>query len=143
MGLELQYWKVAGAVEGLEEGTNVCSNYHSDYVKRTFGAIENFKSGMAIFTHPNTPIKCAGASQKILYLAEDRLRQRGERENVEFAFATANSSIFGVEKYARSLQKIVDERNIKTFFKHNLIKLDHKRNMAIFNKTLDGVSYFS
>ena len=138
--MELHYSKIPGALEGLEQSPNVCSNYHSQYVKKTFNAIENFKSGMAIFTHPNTPIKCAGASQKILYLAEDRLRRRGERERVKFGFATANPAIFAVEKYAEALQRIVDQRKIDTFFQHNLVKLDYKRNVAVFNNIQDLVS---
>jgi len=55
--------------------SGVCSNYHPDHVLKTFPAIENFKSGNALFTLPNTPIKCAGAPQKILYITEHHLRK--------------------------------------------------------------------
>ena len=38
---------------------------------KTAQALDNFKSGNAIFTQPINPIKCAGAPQKIAYLAEE------------------------------------------------------------------------
>jgi len=63
MGLQLKYEMVKGLPEALET-PGVCSNYHQDYVKKTFPSIQNFKEGNALFTFPNTPIKCAGAPQK-------------------------------------------------------------------------------
>lgn len=48
----------------------VCSNYHPRYVQKTNAAISNFQEGVALFTFPNTPVKCAGAPQKIMYIAE-------------------------------------------------------------------------
>ena len=53
----------------------MCSNYHHDYVKKTFPAIQDFKEGNALFTFPNTPIKCAGAPQKIMYIADYHFRK--------------------------------------------------------------------
>lgn len=53
----------------------VCSNYSPKYVERTFRALKDFKSGNAIFTYPNTPVKCPGAPQKVCYITEDYLRR--------------------------------------------------------------------
>ena len=50
-------------------------NYSHLTVNDTWKAIQNFQGGNAIFTVPNTPIKCLGAPQKIMYLAEDYFRQ--------------------------------------------------------------------
>ncbi len=52
------------------ETPGVCSNYSSAYVQLTWKAIQNFKSGNCVFTFPNTPVKCAGAPQKIMYITE-------------------------------------------------------------------------
>ena len=65
-------------IKGLPEAfetPGVCSNYHFEYVKKTFPAIKNFKKGNAIFTLPNTPVKCAGAPQKAMYISEHHLRK--------------------------------------------------------------------
>ncbi len=44
---------------------------HLTMLTKHWNQISNFKQGNAIFTHPNTPIKCGGAPMKIMYLAED------------------------------------------------------------------------
>ena len=65
-------------MHGLKEalGTpGVGCNYSPLTVNDTWKAIQNFQGGNAIFTVPNTPIKCLGAPQKIMYLAEDYFRQ--------------------------------------------------------------------
>lgn len=59
-----------GAIPGLKEsvgkpGTGVCSNYSYDTVGSTWDNIKAIKSGTALFTQPNTPIKCGGAPQKL------------------------------------------------------------------------------
>lgn len=67
--------KIPGLLEGLQtEGSGVCSIYSPHYVEKTFLEIKRIKSGNAVFTFPNTPVKCAGAPQKIMYLAEDYLK---------------------------------------------------------------------
>ena len=53
----------------------VGSNYSHLTVNDTWKAIQNFKGGNAIFTVPNSPIKCLGAPQKIMYLAEAYFRE--------------------------------------------------------------------
>lgn len=45
--------------------------YDYNFVQKTLPAIQNFKGGNAIFTLPNTPIKCSGAPQQIMYLADE------------------------------------------------------------------------
>ena len=65
-------------VEGLEESLGkgvVCSNYTDP--EHTWKVIQNFKGGTALFTQPTKPIKCGGAPQKIMYLAESHFKNRG------------------------------------------------------------------
>ena len=140
LGITADYEKIPGLHEGMESLANVCSNYHPKYVLKTFPAIRNAKKGLALFTHPNTPLKCAGASQKIMYLAEEHFRHDGKRKQLDVAFATPGPAIFGVHKYAEELAKIVAERNIQTFFKHNLVKLEPAQNRAVFEYSNESVS---
>ena len=68
---------IISQIKGLPdafETPGVCSNYHADYVKKTYPATKAFKEGNAVFTFPNTPIKCAGAPQKIMYLTDYNFR---------------------------------------------------------------------
>ena len=65
-----------GLVDALEKpGSGVCSNYAYEHVGKTWRAIQDFGSGNAVFTFPNTPVKCAGAPQKIMYITEQHLRK--------------------------------------------------------------------
>ena len=61
-------------MDALENDPAVASNYSPRWVNKTFPAMQEFRGGNAIFTYPNTPIKCAGAPQKIMYLTEEFLR---------------------------------------------------------------------
>lgn len=69
------FFQVDGLIEALKADPTVCTNYLRDYVEKTYPALQNFKGGNAIFTFPNTPVKCAGAPQKIMYLADDYFRK--------------------------------------------------------------------
>lgn len=73
-GIELNFEGIRGFPDAFDH-PNVCSNYSPDLVEKTWSNIQNFKGGNALFTFPNTPIKCPGAPQKIVYLADDHFRQ--------------------------------------------------------------------
>ena len=123
------------AVEGLRDavGKNgVCSNYSLETVDSTFESIKNTKDGNALFTQPNTPIKCGGAPQKIMYLAEEYFREHGLRNKINVEFMSAGASIFGVEKYRNALQKVVKRKEIKESYQMNLIKIDSANKVATF-----------
>lgn len=66
--------KIPGLLEALSKPGGVCSNYSPKYVHRTYQALQKLQSGNAIFTFPNSPVKCPGAPQKICYLTDHYLR---------------------------------------------------------------------
>lgn len=55
--------------------SGVSSNYSSDSVTKTYEYLNSFKGGETIFTFPPLPIKCPGAPQKIMYLAEELFKR--------------------------------------------------------------------
>lgn len=62
--------------EGLyDPDAQICSIYGPDTVPQVYQKIKKIESGTAIFTFPNTPVKCPGAPQKIAYIAEDYFRK--------------------------------------------------------------------
>ncbi|XP_074648022.1 sulfide:quinone oxidoreductase, mitochondrial-like [Tubulanus polymorphus] len=145
MGLSLRYDKVPGLVEALKSDPSVCSNYSPQYVNKTFKAIQQFKDGNAIFTFPNTPIKCAGAPQKIMYLTEEHLRKAGKRDKANIMLNTSLGVIFGVKKYADALWKVVESRGMNVNLRQNLIEVRHETKEAIFelldSKDKETVTY--
>lgn len=121
-GMQLNW----GAVKGLPEAIGkdgVCSNYSYEYVNKTWEFISSFKGGTAIFTHPATPIKCGGAPQKIAYLADDAFRKQGVRDKSTIIFAIANPGIFQVEKYAKTLRKVIERKGIDVRYRTHLVEI--------------------
>src|SRR5699024_1577837 len=124
-------------IEGLEEALDkgvVCSNYTDP--DQTWENIKKFRKGNAIFTQPDTPIKCAGAPQKIMYLMCDYLQKTGLDKKANVTFATPGSVIFGVEEIAETLTEVVDRYNINLRFYHAPVKIDADQKIAYF-KSID------
>ena len=136
-GIQLNWDAVKGLSEAIGKG-GVCSNYGYDKVSYTWEAIQAFKGGSAVFTYPATPIKCAGAPQKIMYLAEETFRRRGIREQANVIYASATAGIFGVPKYAEALNKVVADRNIQTQFGKNLVEIRPQSREAVFKDVNSG-----
>ncbi|XP_071070274.1 sulfide:quinone oxidoreductase, mitochondrial isoform X2 [Dasypus novemcinctus] len=122
-------------IKGLPEGfahPKIGSNYSVRTVEKTWKALQDFKEGNAIFTFPNTPVKCAGAPQKIMYLSEAYFRKMGKRPKANIIFNTSLGAIFGVKKYADALQKIIQDRNLTVNYKQNLIEVRADKQEAVF-----------
>lgn len=130
-GIQVNWGKLPGLKESI--GTrSVCSNYSYQHVDYTWETLRNFKKGTALFTHPAGAIKCGGAPQKIMYLAEDWLRRQDLRGQTEVIFATALPNMFAVEKYRKTLEQHVTDRGIKADFRLNLIGLRPDAKEAVF-----------
>lgn len=133
-GLQLDWDKIEGLKETLGKN-NVCSNYSPDTVEYTWECIQTIKEGTALFTQPPMPIKCAGAPQKIMYLAADRFRKRGTLDKFHIEFLNAGPVLFGVPFFAKALSKVVADYGIKTSFNHNLVAIDGPAKTATFETT--------
>jgi sulfide:quinone oxidoreductase len=133
-GLQLDWGKIQGLKETLGKN-NVCSNYSVDHVEYTWTTIQAMQSGTALFTQPPMPIKCAGAPQKIMYLAADRFRKRKILDKFNIEFCNAGPAMFGIPFFAKALTKVVASYGIKTNFSHNLVAIDGPAKTATFEVT--------
>ena len=130
-GIQLNW----SAVKGLEETlgkNNVCSNYSFKYAPYTFECIKNFKGGTALFTSPHTPVKCGGAPHKIMYLAADYFRKHRLLDKADIQYWSGGTKLFAVEKYAKTLDKIVARDHIKLNFFVRLEEIDGPNKKARF-----------
>jgi len=155
-GLQLDYGKIkgleeAGSILSLDEagsenarkvlGKNgITSLYFANGAVDTWSAMQKLiadaKSGKqikAVFTHPNTPIKCGGAPKKIMYLTDARLREAGARDNADLHFYPNGSSMFGVPEYHDAIVKQYEARNMKWSYAHNLVAVDVANKVATFD----------
>lgn len=136
-GIQIDWHLIDGLQEALgKEG--VTSNYSRDYATYTWECLKNFKGGTAIFTFPATPIKCGGAPQKIMYLADDTFRNNNVREKTRVIYCTATPTMFPVPAYCEALNKVVERRGIEAKFKHNLKAIKPETKEAIFTVTTDN-----
>jgi sulfide:quinone oxidoreductase len=139
-GLVMAPELLPGLTEALAKG-QVCSNYTNP--EHTWDLLQQFKGGNAVFTQPTTPIKCGGAPQKIMYLAESYFRKQGIRNKTNVLFATPGTTIFGVPEFAKTLTKIIKERDIlfNPFFAPTLI--DGDKQEITFQYTKPGESAYT
>ena len=133
-GLQLDWDKIEGLKDTIGKN-NVCSNYSPDTVEYTWECIKNLQSGTTLFTQPPMPIKCAGAPQKIMYLAADRFRKKGILDKMNIEFCNAGPAMFGIPFFAKALNKVVTGYGIKTNFNHNLVAIDGPAKTATFEAT--------
>jgi NADPH-dependent 2,4-dienoyl-CoA reductase/sulfur reductase-like enzyme len=129
-----------GSVKGLPEAlanpdAPVSTIYDYNYCDKAFRSIKAFKEGNAIFTQPAGVVKCAGAPQKVMWLALDRWKRAGlydpsERSAIKITFATGLPGMFGVPKYSAKLNELRLERGVEALFEHDLVAIEG--NNAIF-----------
>ncbi|KAJ2159771.1 hypothetical protein GGF46_002766 [Coemansia sp. RSA 552] len=130
-GIELNF----AGVKGLEAaiGKNgVASNYSPAYVQKTYEFLQGVREGNALFTMPATPIKCAGAPQKIAYLADELFREKGIRDRMSVNYYTALGKIFAVDKYADAMNAVARSRDINVNLFHDLVQVDGPAKKATF-----------
>lgn len=131
-----------GSVKGLPDAlanpdSLVSSIYNYETCDKTFQSVQKLQKGAAIFTQPAGVIKCAGAPQKVMWLALDHWKQTGQynpsdpsKGDIQISFATGLPSMFGVPKYSAKLEELRKERNVEGLFQHDLVEIDG--NTAIF-----------
>lgn len=136
-GIQINWHAIPGLKESLGKN-GVCSNYSYDSVSSTWENIERFKGGRALFTFPSTPIKCAGAPLKIMFLAEDHFRRTGIRAATKVIYRCAVGTIFRAPKYAQELVKLAAARDIDVAYKRDLVALRPDTKEAVFRDVDTG-----
>jgi Uncharacterized NAD(FAD)-dependent dehydrogenases len=132
-GIQLDWHLIKGLREALGKD-GVTSNYAPNYAPYTWELIKNFQGGNALFTFPNTPVKCGGAPQKVMYMADDTFRSKlGVRQRTNVMFLTPATKMFSVPEYSALLDKVVQQREIDVKFRHNLKEIKPETKEAVFD----------
>ncbi|MBN1206899.1 MAG: NAD(P)/FAD-dependent oxidoreductase [Myxococcaceae bacterium] len=135
-GIQLNWEKVRGLRDALRT-PYVSSNYDFALAPKTWEMIQDFDGGIALFTQPSTPVRCAGASQKIMYLAADHLQRTGRLGRSRLIFASGSKALFGVKPFAEVLQGVVARYGIDTRFQHELVEVRGGKREAVFQVTCE------
>ena len=135
-GIQLDWDKIPGVTETLGKN-GVSSNYLPEYAPKTWEFIKATRSGTAVFTMPSGPIKCAGAPQKIAYLACDYWREQGVLDRIDVHLVLPTPGMFGVPVFAKELDKVVSDYGINVHFMAELESLDATAKKATFRSMDD------
>jgi len=114
-GIQLNWGKIPGLEENLGKG-GVSSNYRYDLTPVTWANVQRTKNGTAVFHQPMGPIKCAGAPQKIAYLAADYWREQGVLNNIRKIMVLPTPGMFGVKIWSDELVKVAARYGIEVRF---------------------------
>lgn len=150
-GIQIKPSLIKGLPGALEDpASSVSSGYFPQYANKLREDVGKFKGGKAIFTQPGSPIKCAGAPQKVMWASLQRWREAGVLKDVELSFITGVSfnhaslffslaknvlgmpTMFSVPKYSKILDEIRKDRGVEGLFGHDLVEVDAKRKVATF-----------
>ena len=129
------------STEGLEDtlGRNgVSSNYRFDLAPRTWDFIRNTKSGTAVFMMPSGPIKCAGAPQKIAYLASDYWRKQGVLKDIDVHLVVPTPRIFGIPAIADNLDKVIADYGITLHTNSEVTSIDAEAHKVAVSSVAEG-----
>ena len=137
-GIQLDW----GSTDGLKEALihdGVSSNYLFDLAPRTWDLIRNLRSGTAVFTVPSGAIKCAGAPQKIAYLAADYWRSQGVLSDIDIHLIMPGARPFGIPAIADSLDKVIADYGITVHANSEVTAVDAaSRKVSVTSVALGG-----
>ncbi len=143
-GIQLDWGRVPGMADALATSV-VSSNYTYPLAPKTWDLIRATRSGTAVFTMPSGPIKCAGAPQKIAYLAADYWRQQGVLDDIRVVLVLPTPAMFAVKVFAEELQRVADRYGIEVHKSSELVEVDAAGRQAIVadnaNSTKEAIGY--
>lgn len=132
-GVVPQWTKIPGLATSVgKPGSGVVSNYSYETVESTWKAIRSFRGGTALFTEPLTPVKCGGAPQKIMYLAEETFRANGVRDTSRVVFLNAKPALFTAPYYVPALERVIESRGMEVQLGQELVVLRPDAREAVF-----------
>ncbi|KAE8415014.1 hypothetical protein BDV36DRAFT_229221 [Aspergillus pseudocaelatus] len=142
-GININYGSIEGLPEALESpDAPVSTIYGYETCDKVFRTVQKLQKGVALFTQPAGVVKCAGAPQKVMWLALDHWKRAGlydpsnpSNSAINISFATALPAMFGVPKYSATLEALRKERGVEGLFQHDLVAIEG--NTATFAR-LDG-----
>lgn len=139
-GIQLDWTQIPGLAEAVESPA-ASSNYRLDLAEKTWRNIAALRSGTAVFTMPAGPIKCAGAPQKIAYLAADHWRREGVLKDIDVHLVLPTPGMFGVPVFAEELTRVVQRYGITVHFSSEMVEVDPDSRTAIIADHAAGTKH--
>ncbi len=114
----------------LEHGTARGATATWEWNKKVKNAAKT-KRPKVLYTQPDTPLKCGGVPQKVLYLTADHLKEASL--GADYYFYTGLKELFHLPKVDKELKKVQKSYDkIETKYSHFLRSIDVKTKEATF-----------
>lgn len=122
-GIQLDWTAIPGLAETI--GRNgVASNYRVDLAEQMWNNIKSLRSGTALFSMPAGAIKCAGAPQKITYLACDYWQRAGLLDSIDVHLVMPTPKMFGIKEFSDTLERVVERYGITVHHSSEVVAID-------------------
>lgn len=134
-GLRLDYESIEGMSLDLIGTRGIGSVYAGPALaEKTWQLLDQFTQtgGHALFSRPDTEMKCAGAPLKYAFITEDYATRRGTRDRITIDYCANNNSLFGVPIVSEKVRMLFAERGIDTHYNHIMTAIDADRQIATF-----------
>jgi sulfide:quinone oxidoreductase len=139
-GIQLDWGKILGLGQTLGRD-GVSSNYGYELAPAMWKFIRDTRKGTAVFTMPAGPIKCAGAPQKIAYLAADYWREQGALNKIDIHLVLPTPGMFGVKEFSDILVGVARRYGITVHFQSEATQVNpDAREVTIADRANDSVS---
>lgn len=139
-GIQLDWDVIPGMADALKT-PSVSSNYTYDLAPKTWERICALRSGTAVFSMPSGPIKCAGAPQKIAYLAADYWRQQRVLPDIRVVLVLPTPGMFGVPEFSEELERVVSRYGIDVLKSSEVTEIDGAgRNLVVTDNAAETTS---
>ncbi len=139
-GIQLDWDKIPGAAETLGEN-GFSSNYLPELAPKTWEFIQAAKGGTAVFSMPAGPIKCAGAPQKIAYLAADYWREQGILDRFHIVLVLPTPAMFGVPEFSQVLVGVAARYGIDVRLSSQVTEVHSDAKEVVIAGKRDGEDY--
>ena len=139
-GLKLDWEAIEGFSLDLVGKDGVGAVYAGpEQALKTWAAMDAFTTagGRAVFTRPNTEMKCAGAPLKYTFITEDYATRKGNRGKIEVNYLSNNKAFFSVPIVSEKIRMLFEERDIRYSYDNELTAIDPGRRILTF-RTPEG-----
>jgi sulfide:quinone oxidoreductase len=122
-GIQKDWDAVPGLVEAMASPVGI-SNYEHHYAAKASRVLRDVRSGTVVFTQPDGPGTCSGASQKPMYLACDHWRATGVLDDIRVVLVVPTPTMFGMPLIDAELERKVAEYGIEVRYGRQLVAVD-------------------
>lgn len=138
-GLQCNWDAVPGLAEAVHSPYG-SSHYEFELAPKLWTLLSSMRSGTVIFTMPSGPVKCAGASQKPMYLACDYWKEQGVLDNIRVVMVQPYPTVFGIPEVDRELDRKIAEYGIELRTNSELVAVKPASRTATIRNSADNTS---